>query len=285
MYIAVVCSGLLLLIILVLIFPYLRYISTSYKQVSPSPKVIIMAHRGASLRAPENTLASFRKALDLRAKYLELDVHLSKDDAVVVIHDAKVDRTSNGKGYVANHTCEELKKLDVGSWYDASFRGETIPLLQEVIALTGNDINLVIELKTKDGQLYPTLVPRLLTIINDCGIKNRVLLQSFHREYLQEILKMDPEIKCCQLYVGSYTVPPMYIDSKVHVGYFHETEGVYAVNLFYAFINPGLVAYYHNKGIKVYCYTLDDKIKALKAIAMGIDGIVTNDPLLLSGAQ
>jgi len=97
---------------------------------------IVIAHRGATGYAPENTLPAIKKAIGLGANYIEIDVHQSKDEAVVVIHDYSVDRTTNGSGKVLDLTLEELKTLDAGSWYDSSFAGTQIPTLDEAIDIT-----------------------------------------------------------------------------------------------------------------------------------------------------
>src|SRR5690554_2404438 len=112
-------------------------------------KPVIYAHRGASAYAPENTGAAFRKALDMKADGIELDVHLSKDGHVVVIHDEKVDRTSNGKGLIRDLKLDELKSLDFGAWFSSEFAGEPIMTLDEVLSLLdGWDGILNIELKS-----------------------------------------------------------------------------------------------------------------------------------------
>src|SRR3712207_5048900 len=108
----------------------------------------IMAHRGAAAYAPENTIAAFTKAIEMKADAIELDIHLSKDDHIVVIHDEKVDRTTNGKGLVMEFTLEELKRLDAGSWFNKEFKNEKIPTLREVLELVAyKNIDLNIEIK------------------------------------------------------------------------------------------------------------------------------------------
>jgi len=109
--------------------------------------MIIFAHRGASAFAPENTKASFKKALDLVAKHFEFDVQITSDNEYVVFHDYTLERTSNGKGKLSDKTLLELKKLDIGSWYSEEFSGEQIMTLQELIDFLPSDSFLNIELK------------------------------------------------------------------------------------------------------------------------------------------
>ncbi|MBU1163058.1 MAG: glycerophosphodiester phosphodiesterase, partial [Proteobacteria bacterium] len=107
--------------------------------------MMIMGHRGAAALEPENTLLSIRKAMEIGVDAVEIDVHLSKDKEIVVMHDSTLDRTTNGTGPVNNYTLSELKKYDAG-------KGETIPTLQQVMELTDKKVSLVIELKEKDTE-------------------------------------------------------------------------------------------------------------------------------------
>ena len=95
----------------------------------------VFAHRGYSAKYPENTMAAFKAALKFNVDGIELDVHETKDGALVVIHDEKVNRTTNGKGYVKDYTLKQIKELDAGSWFNKNFKGEKIPTLKEVLQL------------------------------------------------------------------------------------------------------------------------------------------------------
>ena len=108
---------------------------------------LIMGHRGAMGHAPENTMASFRKAVELGVEAIELDVHLSSDGKLVVIHDETLDRTTDGQGPVVAKTLTELKALDAGSWYKPEFAGERIPTLEEVLDWARDRVPVVIEVK------------------------------------------------------------------------------------------------------------------------------------------
>src|SRR6266850_7844739 len=125
---------------------------------------LIIAHRGASGDAPENTMAAFRLAMDSGADMIELDLHLSKDSALVVCHDSKLNRTARIKKTIKQLTLKELKKLDVGSWFHPRFSGETIPTLEEVLKLTVNRIALNIEIK-QGSSLYPGIEKQLIELL------------------------------------------------------------------------------------------------------------------------
>lgn len=116
----------------------------------------VIAHRGATLEAPENTLAAFRRAIALGADLIELDVHQTADGHLVVIHDETVDRTTNGSGLVRDMTLREVCSLDAGSWLGAGFSGERVPMLSEVLELTGGKIGLAIEIKAGSSR-YPNI--------------------------------------------------------------------------------------------------------------------------------
>ena len=124
--------------------------------------VIVLAHRGYSAKAPENTMAAFELALAVGADGIELDVHMTRDGEIVVIHDDTLDRTTNGKGPVSDQTMAELRELDAGSWFSPEFAGERIPTLKLVLELIKDkDVLLNIEIKTGLGfqQLNEELVP------------------------------------------------------------------------------------------------------------------------------
>jgi glycerophosphoryl diester phosphodiesterase len=155
-----------------------------------------IAHRGASAYAPENTMASFHKAVELGFDYIEFDVRLSKDEELVVIHDPNVMRTTNGEGLVEDLTVEELKKLDAGSWFDSTFEGETIPLLSEVIEKFGAKIGLLIELKSpKQNGIMSEKLAHMLQSSFDRGLNpDTIKVQSFHPQELKRFSSLCPDV-------------------------------------------------------------------------------------------
>lgn len=145
----------------------------------------VLGHRGAKGHAPENTLPSFYKAIELGATMFELDIHLSRDGELVVMHDKTVDRTTNGAGKVADLTWDEIKRLDAGSWYGEEFAGTRVPRLEDVFEAVADKILIDVEIKAGDG-LYHGIVDRLVDLIKGTGLVERVLITSFHTEYLKE---------------------------------------------------------------------------------------------------
>src|SRR5436309_263912 len=134
----------------------------SWLRRTPGAPPFIVAHRGASALAPENTLAAFRRALEAGAPAVECDVHLTADGAPIVIHDARVDRTTNGTGEVASLTLAALRALDAGGWFDPRFAGERLPTLEETLAIAAGRSRVFVELKPGGGA---ALVDRALAEI------------------------------------------------------------------------------------------------------------------------
>lgn len=151
----------------------------------------VIAHRGASFYAPENTYVSFDRALAMGAKHLELDVHMSADGKLVVIHDAKLDRTTNGSGMVGEKTLVELLSLDAGSWFGPEFTGERIPVLEDLMRRYRNRAHLHIEIKG-GGQATVEEVGKL---VRELEMADQVTVTSFSMDRIEEMRKGFPEIK------------------------------------------------------------------------------------------
>lgn len=150
-------------------------------------KIRGLAHRGYPERAPENTLSSFQAACDSSFSHLELDVHLSKDGVPVVIHDYTIDRMSDGKGYVKDYTVNELKRFRIGE-------NETIPTLEETLALLKGKIEFVIELK-QAGDMYPKLEEATLDVIRRTDTHGQSRLISFDHFSIAKVRRLDPDIE------------------------------------------------------------------------------------------
>lgn len=178
-------------------------------------KTQIIAHRGYRKIAPENTLPSFEKAIDFKADSLEMDLHLSKDGQLVVIHDEEVDRTTDGTGYIKDLTVAEIKKLDAGSWFDAKFKNTRIPTFEEFLDFviqqnfTGD---LLIELKTNHIN-YPGIEELTLKTLKNYQNKqtyNHVILQSFNQATLKNLRELNPTLDLAML---------VYYPSKIDRGW------------------------------------------------------------------
>lgn len=157
----------------------------------------IVAHRGDRKNAPENTLAAFRKALSFdELDILEIDVHLTKDQQLVVIHDEKIDRTTNGDGYVKDYTLAQLQRFDAGSWFSSEFKDQVISSLEQVLALL-TELNfkrtLLIEVKT-DHIIYPGIEQMLLNRMKQTNGQFKVIYQSFNLKTLERLHELDKTV-------------------------------------------------------------------------------------------
>jgi len=219
--------------------------------------MIIMGHRGAAALEPENTLLSIGRAIEIGVNAVEIDVRLSKDKEIVVIHDSTVDRTTDGTGPVCSFTVDELKKLDAG-------KGQRIPTLQEVIDFIGNKVELVIELK-EEGT-----VESVFELIKRSNIDGTVYVISFWHRLVKTIKEMDSHIKTGVLLVGCP------VDTCIAT-----QTSADALVMNYAFIDSKFVQTAHKENLKVFVWNID-KRNLLKPYAdMGVDGIGTNDPRVL----
>ncbi len=228
----------------------------------------IIAHRGFSSRAPENTMAAFKTALEFGVDGLELDVHLSRDGEVVVCHDERVDRTTNGHGFIKDLTWPELQKLDAGSWFDLKFSKERIPKLQEVLELVeGINILLNIELKT-DIFRYPGIEKKVIRMVKDYGLMKQCIISSFYHYSLINIATIAPEMKTGVLYEAGLYKPWDYALSF----------GAAALHSPCYSLTPETVVQAKLKGLTVNTWTVDELPEIEKAWKAQVDGIITNRP-------
>ena len=150
----------------------------------------IIAHRGASAWAPENTMAAFEKAVELGADGIEVDVQLTADRVLVVMHDDTLDRTTNGNGPLSRKTLAQLKDLDAGSWFDPKFAGEQIPTLQEVLVWARGRCRVDIEVKTRTAREIP--VQDFARLISDAEMEAQVAITSFERDFVESLQRHCP---------------------------------------------------------------------------------------------
>jgi glycerophosphoryl diester phosphodiesterase len=176
----------------------------------PPVPVEVIAHRGASGTCPENTLAAFRRAETLGAHMIELDVQLTRDGQVIVMHDDTLDRTTDGRGRVARHTLAELRALDAGSWFAPQFAGESVPTLEEVLAAVGLPIN--VELKAGGGS---GLEARTLEIVEAAGAMERIVFSSFEPAALDRLRQLTADAQIGVLWANPRISPALAIAKRV----------------------------------------------------------------------
>ena len=236
-------------------------------------KTMIQAHRGASAYLPENTLEAFSLAVEQKADSIELDVHLSKDGHVVVAHDERLERVSNGTGLINDYTLEELKLLDFGKLLPERVPGQPvfrIPTLAEVYALIKPSILTVnVELKTTE-LLYPGLPEKLLALAHEYAIEERVMYSSFNHYSLMEIKKLNPAAKIGLLYQLGMVDPwvyAKYVQAQAIHPYYYVVAAL-----------PETVVKCHDNDIMVNVWTVDDPQAIKLMIQCGVDAIITDKP-------
>lgn len=234
------------------------------------PRPIVFAHRGASARAPENTFAAFALAVQDGAAAIELDARLTADGRVVVIHDATLDRTTNGSGRVLDKTAAELREMDAGSHFSAQFRGERIPLLEEVFEALGKLPLVNVQLKP-EWNTGRDLVREVCGIVRRHGLQSRVLLSSFHAPSLKAAARLLPDLPLGLLAVRGW--------AGAWARSFGFTFGDYAaLHPHLADASPQQVQRVHRLARRVHVWTVNDPAEVARLAEWNVDGILTDDP-------
>lgn len=228
----------------------------------------VWAHRGASAYAPENTISAFRKAAEMKADGVELDIQLSKDGKLVVIHDETVDRVSDRKGFVRDFTLRELQEIDV-SRPIPGFGFERIPTLSEVLEElkpTGMTVN--IECKTGIF-FYPGLEEKMIKLVKDMDMTDRIWCSSFNHESVKKVKQLCPEMKT------GFLIADVIID----VADYARKNGVMALHpALYHMQDEGLIDRCKRNGLAVHVWTVNDS-EHMKALCLaGVDALITNYP-------
>ena len=234
--------------------------------------VKVIAHRGASGYAPENTLVAFKKALDMGAKAVEFDVQMTQDGQLVVIHDYTLDRTTSGSGMIMDTDYEDIKEFDAGSWFATEYRGERVPLLKNVLQLFPADVEINIEIK-KFLLDERKLEEDIYGLVKEMNMMDQVVFSSFDHHCLKN-LRNYSDTRIGILISSSMIEPLTYMKSQQLVSH--------SINQKVAFIDKELVEDDHNNQIKVLSYTVNDRKIAEYFETIGVDGIFSNYPDIMS---
>lgn len=216
-----------------------------------------IGHRGAKAYEPENTILSFKRALELGVNAIELDVRRTKDGEIVVIHDAEVDRTTNGKGLVSDLTLSEIKKLSTD-------KGEKIPTLEEALNFLNRKVKILIEVKEVG------IEEKVLDIVRRRGLEDNVIIISFHEEVLKRVREISETVETGLIYVRH----------KDPIGAATSLRAQYILPM-YKFIYSYLVRKAHERGLKVIAWTINTPEEAHEYARMGVDGIASDKPDIL----
>lgn len=216
-----------------------------------------IGHRGAKAYESENTLRSFAKAIELGVNAVEFDVRRTKDNEIVVIHDEAVDRTTNGKGLVRELTLAEIKNLVIDN-------DEKVPTLEETLDFLDRKVKILIELKEK------SIEDKVLKIVKDRGLKDNVIIISFHEDVIKRVREMDDEIETGLIYIRHMNPIKTALELKANY-----------ILPFYKFAYLTLVKNAHQKNLKVIVWTINTPEEAQKYAKRGVDGIASDKPDIL----
>lgn len=235
------------------------------------PTPLFIAHRGLSARYPENTLAAFKGATDAGAQMIELDICLSKDRQLVVIHDQTVDRTTNGTGAVNSLTLKQLSRLDAGSWFDPRFKAERLPTLAQVLEAVKGHLLVNIEIKPEafEAQGPADAVERqVLDLVREKKMQADILVSSFEWQVLENLREMDPHIA-----LGLLSDVP----ADQHLRHWYQRIKGISWHPDYRVLTQSQVDTLHDLGAWVFPYAVKGKIDTRGMMAMGVDGLIVDD--------
>lgn len=224
----------------------------------------VTAHRGFSRSAPENTIYAFEAAMDCKADYIELDVQLTKDNQLVVIHDDTINRTTNGKGRVNRYTYEELQEFSAGAWYGSEYEDARIMLLSDVLELVDKKCMLNIEIK--DIGNVDLAAEMTVELVKKYGYTKSCYITSFSYKALKKVKALEPKIKTALIANLAASVR------------YSQLSDIDAVSMNYLFVNKSVVEAAHQNGKLIFVWTVDRKDDMRNMLSLGVDNIITNRP-------
>ena len=243
---------------------------------TPRHRPLVVAHRGASDAAPENTLASFTRAIAAGAHAIELDARLTADQKVVVFHDSTLSRTTNGKGRVSDTTAAAIRRLSAGGWFSEAFGGEKVPYLEEALGVAHGRVGVNVELKFDSRLQDPgPLVRRACAVIAEfpprSGDAGPILVSSFHHRALELQRSLAPEVD-----TGVLVYPPG-VPARSGVRFARRIGACFLIysggNIRKAFVDRA-----HAAGLLTLEYTVNSRMRLRRALGYGVDGVITNAP-------
>ncbi|MBT2643604.1 glycerophosphodiester phosphodiesterase [Bacillus sp. ISL-41] len=238
---------------------------------------IIIAHRGASAYAPEHTLPAYDLAIQSGADYLEIDLQMTKDGELIALHDAEVDRTTNGSGLAKTHTLDKIKALEAGSWFieqypqlaDTAYENVEIPTLEEIFQRYGTGANYYIETKS------PGIEAKLIKLLRKHSLvhsESKIIIQSFHSESLRNIHKLEPGIPLIQLY--RYSDKARLKDQELR----SLKKYASGIGANFGRVNEGYIKKAHRHGLAVHLFTVNTSEDIQQSYKIGADGVFTDYP-------
>ena len=228
--------------------------------------MLTIAHRGASGYAPENTFAAFRRAIAMGAGFIETDLQLSRDARLVAIHDATVNRTTNGQGAVHDMTLAELRRLDAGSWFGSEFAGERIPTIEEILEFTKkHDVVFYLEMKPSGSWGGEHA---LISALRESGEIARTVVISFDPAILVGVRKIEPTLMTGLLFEGQISDP---LDKAIEIG-------ARQIAVRGDLVSPRLLKEARERDLQVVCWTVNHPGHMRLLVEAGVDGIISDYP-------
>lgn len=227
---------------------------------------LIIAHRGASRAAPENTLAAMKKAMEFGADYAELDACQTRDGEIILMHDEELERTTGQKGLIWEYTLAELKEFEAGSWFSEEFRGEAIPTLQEVMHLVRGKMKLNIEIKVFGHE--SGMAQKVVDLIRKENFEKECMVTSFDREIIEEVKNIAPGLMTGFIFDEDY-------QGDVFDGNWD------ALSCDRQILDEELIKKAKDKGLKLFIWTVNYPVEMKKLIDLKVDGLITDVPDVL----
>lgn len=233
------------------------------------PKII--AHRGYSCAAPENTIAAIQAALDLKVDFIEFDVRLTKDNVPIIFHDTTIIRTTNKKNLsrIGSLAFSEISSLDAGGWFHPKYKGEKIPSLKDVLNLNWGTTGMMIEIK-QSPKPDDLVVKKILETINTNQVSHKIVIGSFS---LPLVLELKKQSKNSLELIG--------IIEQEHMVKSFVNEDIKHLAIWHKLMTPSLMSWLHEQKIKVWAFTIDDMARIHSLSPFKYDGIISNKPHLL----
>jgi glycerophosphoryl diester phosphodiesterase len=228
-----------------------------------------IAHRGFSGKYPENTMLAFSKAIELGVDGIELDVHLTKDNQLVIIHDELIDRTTDGKGLVSDYTYDELQQFDASAGFRGVYSVNRIPTLREYFELVKPVDGFITNIELKTGiNVYPGIEEKVNDMINEFGLADRIIISSFNHYSVLRAKKLNPDIKCgflCESWI-------------INFGAYTKKQGIECVHPMHWTLTNETVKEIKNNGIEINTWTVNDEKQVKRLYDLGVDAVIGNNP-------
>jgi glycerophosphoryl diester phosphodiesterase len=232
--------------------------------------ILNIAHRGFSGKYPENTLLSFKKAMEEKVNMIELDITLSLDGEIVVFHDATMLRMTGSNLHIRDLSYDKIQDFEVGSWFNPIHSGLKIPKLSDVFDILDKDTLINIEIKHEATSfINRNTEKKLLALIKKFKMENKVIISSFNPMIVNRIRKLEPNISTAYLITQNINSFLIFLLAKINAKFIH---------IDYKYLNSKNILRLKNSGLKVLAYTLNSEEEFAQALKLGVNGIFTDHP-------